>query len=149
MPQLLVEDRLHLWHFFNFKGDKYLGPIESIEHLIEEIDYPNIKKFAFTGYQQLLSSLQKFLTWPEGQALFLVRTQDKLSKSDADMLLQADKQRQFALTKHSNVQKGLSGGNPYGEFITESKAEADLMAKFKNTFEGTRQLEAPLINCHV
>ena len=79
-----MKGRLHLWQFFDFKGEKHLEPPNPI-HLFREIPGETSQRHAFIGYLQLLDSIYTWLDLPEAKKQFRMRrTLDQQGMSELD-----------------------------------------------------------------
>ena len=137
MPEKLIDGRFHLWQLFDFKSKNEVECPDGIQHLLEQIPSPNLKKFAFGGFMELLNSLQDFLSTPEGKARFQQRTEKEETLSTIDMNILAKKQRWMEHNNLSCIRTNLKNGKYYHQFQGEVLADAAEKAKFMEQFEGT------------
>ena len=75
MRARLDEGKLHMWQLLEFHKEKHIEFPECVRPLIEQIVSPNMQKFAFSGYKQLLESTIAWLASPDGGVpLFTINT---------------------------------------------------------------------------
>ena len=75
MRARLDDGKLHMWQLLEFHKEKHIEFPEDVMPLIEKIQSPNMQKFAFSGYKQLLESTIKWLASIEGGVpMFTIKT---------------------------------------------------------------------------
>ena len=84
MADTLVNGKLRLWQFLDYKGQNYLSLPESINTYLEHIEGGNKKMFAFGGYLQFLNSIYEWLTTQKGKNQF----QNRKSRGQEDFSIQ-------------------------------------------------------------
>ena len=93
-PESLVDGRLHLWQFFEFKKANYLEIPNNIDHYLEKVVSPGMRSHVFCGYRQLVSSLMIFLDTTEAKTLFeTCRFPSEEQLLQEEMKLKAKRQR--------------------------------------------------------
>ena len=77
--------KLHMWQLLEFHKEKQIEFPENVMPLLEQILSPNMQKFAFAAYRQLLESTNAWLVSPEGGvALFTINTKRVEGMSDEE-----------------------------------------------------------------
>ena len=88
-PESLVDGKLHLRQFFTFREAHSMEVPQGIDHLLEKVESPGMRTFAFCGFKQLCQSPLKFLATSEAKSMFLKRTREEYEMGELDLKAEA------------------------------------------------------------
>ena len=99
-----------------YKREHFLEIPQNIKPLLDRIESPGIRTFAFCGFRQLVDSMYLFLATSEGRVLFKHRTELEKDLSEQDMLAKARMQRNNEMDYLKQTKELLIKGKPFGAF---------------------------------
>ena len=135
-PDCLVDSRLHLWQFFQFKKKNHIMLPLTINNILEKVETPIMRQNTFAGYRQLVTSMSEFLATEAGWVLFKKRSQREMNLDEVDMAKEARQQRSLEIGHCENIISQLKKNKPYAKFKREREMLADGRNMFKEKFEG-------------
>ena len=138
MDNQLIEGQLKVRQFFSIKQPFFLELPHDIERLLDKMITGNAKNCAFSGFMQLIDSLYRYCNNPQGQKLFLTRTDEQIGLTEDEMKRVAKRERQEFKTELKQLKDDMTLEKPYGRHTGQKKTDTEDNRTFADKFENYR-----------
>ena len=153
MRARLEGGKLHMWQLLEFHKEKQIEFPENVMPLLEQIVSPNMQKFAFSAYKQLLESTNVWLVSLEGgMPLFTINTKRVEGMSDEEY---HDKVRENAMKSRdmrmrecgfiTQTLHNMKTNKPWAKFDGDSMFWKEQKSAYLSNFAGQTEVDSSCV----